>query len=235
MNNSAALVQAFERYGIKDCFCVTGGHSLFLNEAFYESQQINVTYFHHEQAAAMAADSYFRINNVPAIVNISAGPAALNTLNGVYGSYVDSIPVIFISGQPKFSQLVRSTGLNLRQYGDQEFDKITDLVDPIVKSSILMGENDDPFFVAYNAYHIACAERPGPVWIDVPMNIQSLEYISSDNLPKTHFQSSVPRNQRGLTRQQLGIIFEKLSQSSRPVICAGPISVHTVLIVNFQS
>ena len=222
MNISEALVECCVQHGLKDVFCITGGHALFLNSAFSKSDALKVTYFHHEQAAAMAADAYYRIHNRPAIVNVSAGPAALNTINGVYGSFVDSIPVIFISGQPKYSQLVRSTALPLRQYGDQEFDKITDLVKPIVKFSCLMDESHCPFQLLEHSIQVSLSGRPGPVWIDVPMNIQSASYNPSDTQKNTFKNSYYLRSSRGITDHQIELIFHQLEKSKRPIIYAGP-------------
>ena len=114
MNISEYIVDFLSKKGITDVFSIVGGHSLFINKAFHDHPDYKVTYMHHEQTASMAADAYFRLKNIPAIVNISAGPASLNTLNGLYGSYVDSIPTIYISGQPKSNQQVSHTGLSLR-------------------------------------------------------------------------------------------------------------------------
>ena len=147
MNNSQFIVDFLYKKGITDVFSVVGGHSLFLNHAFYDSPSFKVTYFHHEQSASMAADSYSRISNRPAVVNISAGPASLNTLNGLYGSFVDSIPVIYISGQPKLSQNVAYTGIPLRQFGDQEFDRISELVSSITKYSCKINLNSNSSIV----------------------------------------------------------------------------------------
>ena len=160
MNCSELIVDILGKKGLKDVFSVVGGHSLFINNAFHESN-FKVTYFHHEQAASMAADSYARIADIPAIVNVSAGPASLNTLNGLFGSFVDSIPVIYISGQPKLSQNTSSTGIPLRQYGDQEFDGISELVSKITKYSIKLRSVDDVKDVIEKAYNISISGRPG--------------------------------------------------------------------------
>ena len=222
MNNSEKLAITLARLGIKDVFCITGGHALYLNQALASQPGLKMTYFHHEQAASMAADAYYRICKMPAVVNISAGPAALNTLNGVYGSYVDSVPVVYISGQPKTSQLVRSTGLPLRQYGDQEFDKIADLVAPICKQSIVLTTKDDIEAEVEKAFLVATSGRPGPVWIDIPMDIQSAEYLDRYALTDFHLTKHADCFTKLPVTGHVETIFSALKKSERPLIYAGP-------------
>ena len=101
MNNSEKLAITLVRLGIKECILYHGWTCSLSEQALASQPGLKMTYFHHEQLPSMAADAYYRIGKLPAVVNISAGPAALNTLNGVYGSYVDSVPVVYISGQLK--------------------------------------------------------------------------------------------------------------------------------------
>ena len=225
MNQSDFLVKKLSQFGLSDVFSIVGGHSLFINKAFADSKNFKVTYFHHEQSASMAADSYFRLKGKPAIVNISAGPAALNTLNGVYGSFVDSIPVIYISGQPKYLQQVNSTGIPLRQYGDQEFDRIVDIVSSITKYSKRFDENTNLEYELEKAYSFSTGGRPGPVWIDLPINIQSKEYKETEfqfQQDSSYYQNNLSFKKKLATDNQLNLILEKLTESKRPLIYAGP-------------
>lgn len=221
MNNSEQLAATLFDLGIRDVFCITGGHALFLNHALATHQSLNVTYFHHEQSASMAADAYFRIAQRPAVVNVSAGPAALNTLNGVYGSFVDSIPVIYVSGQPKTSQLVQSTGLPLRQYGDQEFDKIIELVAPITKHAIMLSKKDDIQAELRKAHLIATSGRPGPVWIDIPMDVQAEPYRPKYTMQDIVSDKSVDLVENNPTSGQVTGVVNALMAARRPLIYAG--------------
>ncbi len=224
MNISEYIVNFLSKKGIKDVFSIVGGHSLFINKAFHDHPDYKVTYMHHEQTASMAADAYFRLKKIPAIVNISAGPASLNTLNGLYGSYVDSIPTIYISGQPKLNQQVSHTGLSLRQFGDQEFDKISELVKEITKYSIKLTNASDVEYELEKAYLFATGGRPGPVWIDIPMDIQNKQFVKKEStqLIKKDTNQNISVFLKKVTTKQLEIISEKIRSAKRPIIYAGP-------------
>ena len=132
--------------GIKNVFMVTGGGSMHLNHSLGTNKDIECIFNHHEQAAAMAAESYFRLTNKPALVNVTSGPGGTNAITGVYGAWTDSLGMIVISGQVKYETTVRSTGLDLRQYGDQELD-IEKLVSPITKYAVMV---TDPKKIRYH-------------------------------------------------------------------------------------
>ena len=130
---------------------------------------------HHEQAAAMAAEAYARITGTPAILNVTTGPGAINALNGVFGAWTDSIPMLIISGQVKRETCMATYGLtDLRQLGDQEVDIIR-MVKGITKYAVFVS---DPAMIAYHlerAWYLARNERPGPCWLDIPVDVQSAE------------------------------------------------------------
>ena len=150
---------------------VTGGGAMHLNDAFGRNRELTAVCCHHEQACAMAAEGYFRVTNRLAAVNVTTGPGATNAITGVYGAYVDSMGMVVISGQSKWETLVRSTDLPLRQLGDQEVDIIR-MVAGITKYAVLV---QDPLTIRYHlerALHLAATGRPGPVWLDVPINVQ---------------------------------------------------------------
>jgi acetolactate synthase-1/2/3 large subunit len=120
MRVSDYIVRYLAEHGIGHVFTVTGGAAMHLNDAFGRESKIKKVFCHHEQSCAMAAESYFRVSNRIAAVNVTAGPGATNAITGVYGAYVDSMAMIVLSGQSKRETLVSSTKLPLRQLGDQE-------------------------------------------------------------------------------------------------------------------
>ena len=110
--------------GITDCFTVTGGGAMYLNDSFGHNPKMSCTYNHNEQASAMAAEAYARIDNKIALVCVTTGPGATNAITGVAGGWMDSIPMLVISGQARYATTVYASGLKLRTRGVQEFDII---------------------------------------------------------------------------------------------------------------
>lgn len=213
------IVQKLVEHGVKDVFMVTGGAAMHLNDAFGRSSQMKVTCCHHEQACAMAAESYFRLTNRLAAVNVTAGPGAINALNGVYGAHVDSMGMIVISGQAKWETLVRSTNLPLRQLGDQEVD-IVQMVSGITKYAVVI---QDPKTIRYHlerALHLASHGRPGPVWLDVPINVQG-SMINPDQLQGYNPQEDQIKIETKNLEEVILNIAHELSSAKRPVIYAG--------------
>ena len=159
--------------GLRHVFMVTGGGAMFLNEAVRRESRLRWTCHHHEQAAAMAAEGYARVTGVPAILSVTTGPGAINALNGVFGAWTDSIPMIVISGQVKRETCMSSyPGLALRQLGDQETDIVT-MARGVTKLALQV---TDPVMVRSaleEALWLATHGRQGPVWLDVPIDVQS--------------------------------------------------------------
>lgn len=168
------IAQTLAGHGIRDVFLVVGGGAMHLNDAFGHHPDLRFWPCHHEQTCAMAAEAYFRVTRRMAAVNVTTGPGATNAITGVYGAYVDSQAMIVISGQVKWETCVRSTGLPLRQLGDQEVD-ITHLVKSITKYAVMVTDPETIRYHLERALHLAVQGRPGPVWIDVPMNVQGAE------------------------------------------------------------
>lgn len=206
--------------GLRDVFMVSGGGAMHLNDAFGRHPGLRVTCFHHEQAAAMAADGYARLGDRPAIVNVTSGPGAMNAVNGVAGAYLDSLPMVVIGGQMKRVTLVRSTGLPLRQFGDQEIDAIS-MVRGITKYAVSV---DDPLAVRHHvqrALHLAVTGRPGPVWVELPVDVQSTPVDPAD---EQHYDPTQDdEKQRGASdiADSVERIAELLEASSRPVLYVG--------------
>jgi len=207
-------------HGIGHVFMVTGGAAMHLNDAFGRESRIKKVYCHHEQSCAMAADSYFRVSSRIAAVNVTAGPGATNAITGVYGAYVDSMAMIILSGQSKCETLVSSTGLPLRQLGDQEVN-IVEMVKGITKYAVLV---DDPSTIRYHlekALYLASHGRPGPVWLDIPIDVQAAQ-IDPRNL--RGFQLSAEEQGPdfyALKKDQLRQLFDRMKSAQRPVIYAG--------------
>ncbi|MBS2024961.1 MAG: thiamine pyrophosphate-binding protein [Deltaproteobacteria bacterium] len=175
------LVQLLVQHGIQHTFLVTGGGAMHLNDAFGRAKGMTFVPCHHEQACAIAAEAYYRMSGRMAAVNVTTGPGGTNAITGVWGAHVDSQAMIVISGQVKFETVVRSTPLPLRQLGDQEID-IARLVAPITKYAVMVTDPQSIRYHVERALHVAQSGRPGPTWIDVPMNVQGA-LIDPDTLP----------------------------------------------------
>jgi acetolactate synthase I/II/III large subunit len=158
--------------GVEHVFMVTGGGAMHLNDALGREPRLTTVFTHHEQSCAMAAESYARLSGRPAVVNVTSGPGGINALNGVFGAYVDSIPMVIVSGQVKRETLITSYDLPLRQLGDQEVN-IVAMASPVCKSATLLDDPDETRFVVERALWLARHGRPGPVWVDVPIDVQS--------------------------------------------------------------
>ncbi len=219
MKLSDYVAQKMVAHGISHVFMVTGGGAMHLNHSFGMHKELECIFNHHEQACAMAAEAYYRLSNRMALVNVTSGPGGTNAITGVYGAWVDSIAMLVISGQVKWETTVRSTGLPLRQYGDQELD-IEELVKPITKYCAMV---TDPNTIRYHlekAMYIATSGRPGPVWLDIPLNVQAA-VIDPDSLPGFNpSEVDEPWQSTNLKVVSQEII-EKIKQAKRPVIFAG--------------
>lgn len=213
------VAQTLVDHGITDVFMITGGGAMHLNDAIGRHHGLRYVCCHHEQACAIAAQGYYRLTNRLPAVNVTTGPGGTNAITGVYGAWVDSLGMVVVSGQVKWETLVRSTGLPLRQLGDQEVD-ITRLVEPITKYAVMVTDPATIRFHLEKAIHLARAGRPGPVWIDVPMNVQSA-MIDPNELagydPASDELEAGPPALDGVVDR----IAQLLRDAERPVIYAG--------------
>ncbi len=204
------------RQGIDQVFTVTGGGAMFLNQALGGHEGMNCTYMHHEQACAMAAEGYARIANKPAVVMLTTGPGSVNAMNGVYGAFTDSIPMIVISGQVKRETCRDFHALpGLRQLGDQEGPTIA-MASPICKSAVLIRDVSDIVTALPAAFSLATSGRPGPVWLDIPLDVQS----STEQLDIPDPRPAVSIEEPVLMEQCTQIV-QRLKASNRPLILAG--------------
>ncbi len=219
MKLSDWVAQECVNQGVRHVFMVTGGGAMHLNHSFGTHPKLDCIFNHHEQACAMGAEAYSRLNNELAVVNVTSGPGGTNAITGVYGAYVDSISMVVISGQVKFETTVRSTGLPLRQYGDQELD-IEPIVKPITKYCAMV---TDPKTIRYHlekAFYLARSGRPGPVWLDIPLDVQNAK-IDPETLIGFD-KKEVEESWRKTDLQAAAVEILKLVQAAeRPVVFAG--------------
>ncbi|HVT63503.1 MAG TPA: thiamine pyrophosphate-binding protein, partial [Legionellaceae bacterium] len=213
------IAQFLVEQGLQHVFMLTGGGAMHLNDAFGRHPALEKIYNHHEQASAMAADSYARISDKIPIVNVTTGPGGINALNGVFGAWVDSLPMLVISGQVKYETTVDSTHLPLRQLGDQEC-RIIEMVKGITKYAVMITDAQTIKYHLQKALFLAQHERPGPVWLDIPMNIQGA-YIDPETLPAFMPESEGYVQPKSMDDLHITKIYELLSQAQRPVILAG--------------
>lgn len=196
--------------GIDTIFCVSGGAAAYLFESVRTSGMTYVCNY-HEQACAMAADGYARIANKPACVLVTNGPGSSNTVTGVLGAYQDSIPMIIISGQVPTHQTITNAGnVSLRQHGVQECDIIS-IVKSITKYAVQIQNANDVQYHLESAYHAATSGRFGPVWIDIPLNIQNADIQIKDSLVFEHTDYDYDVN----------TIIDLLMNAERPLIVTG--------------
>lgn len=166
------VAQKLHAHGVRHVFMLTGGGAMHLNDAMGRVDGLQYVCCHHEQALAMAAESYTRLSGRLAALNVTTGPGGINALNGVHGAYTDSIAMIVLSGQVKRETLASNAPVRLRQLGDQEVD-IVSMVRPITKFAAMVTEPQDIRYLLEKALWLAETGRPGPVWIDVPIDVQS--------------------------------------------------------------
>jgi len=205
--------------GFRHVFMVTGGGAMHLNDAFGREHRFRYICCHHEQACAMAAESYARLSGKPAIVNVTTGPGGINALNGVFGAWTDSVPMLVISGQVKRETCMAFNDVpGLRQLGDQEADVIS-MVRGITKYAVILREADSIRFQLEKAIHLARTGRPGPCWIDIPVDLQGAQ-VNPESL-----RGYIPEFPEREPADDLGMlcsgIRQRAMEAERPVILAG--------------
>ena len=205
--------------GVRYNFSVTGGGAMHLNVSLGHQGGIKCVYVQHEQAAAIAAEAFYRVNNELPMVCCTTGPGGTNTLTGVLGAWLDSIPMLVVSGQVKYPATVRSTGYDMRIYGDQEFD-ITKVVGPMTKYAEMVTDARMIKYHLQKALYLARSGRPGPVWVDVPLDIQ-WGYVEEDALIDYNPATDKNTEPRKVSEKTLDLIIEKIKSAKRPVLYTG--------------
>ena len=219
MKVSDYVAQLVVEAGITDGFTVVGGGSMHLNGAFAHAKGMTTYYNHHEQASAIAAEAYARINNKMAVLCVTTGPGGTNAITGVVGGWLDSIPMLIISGQVRYATMARSTGLPLRGMGDQEYD-ITKSIAPMTKYCELILDPKRIKYVIKKAIYIATHGRPGPCWIDVPLDVQGafVEIDDLEDFDPSEYSENIPPL---VSDETAKTIIDKVSKAKRPVLYAG--------------
>ncbi len=192
---------------------MTGGGAMHLNDSFGKNKKTKFIFFHHEQSASMAAEAYYRVHNLPCLLHTTSGPGATNAITGVTGAWIDSIPMFVISGQvPKKDMINKS---KTRQIGVQEIN-ITDIVKPITKYSKVLIEPHEVDIVLNEAFEKMISNKPGPVWIDIPLDIQS-SYVDIKRIKK--FKKKLKGKK--VTKVNYKKILQEINKSKKPLIIIG--------------
>ena len=204
-----------DNYGVDTIFTVSGGGCIFLIDSLGSTEGVKYVATHHEQAASIAAEGYARMNNRLGACVVTSGPGGTNAITGTLCSWLDSIPVITISGQVNKEMTTNYTNLPLRQLGDQEFD-IVQSVKNMTKYAIQV---NDPLEIRYHlekACTLATTGRPGPVWIDIPLNVQSVD-IDPSTLKGWEETTNTPSP----SELQINSVLEKWKQAKKPLMIVG--------------
>ncbi len=207
-------------HGMKDCFMVTGGGAMHLDDAIGHNERIHCVFDHHEQACAIAAEGYTRMTGKLAAVCVTSGPGGTNAITGVMGGWLDSIPMFVLSGQVKRETTIGAyPELNLRQLGDQEFD-IVSSVKNMTKYAVSVYVPREIAYHLEKAYYLALEGRRGPVWLDIPLDVQGAK-IDTDELlhfdPKAERPWDVPE----IKDSVIEMLTAKLKASKSPLVLAG--------------
>lgn len=218
MKLSHYIAEFLAQKNMTHVFMITGGGAMHLNDALGKHPKLKTVFLHHEQSLTMAAESYARLSGKMAIVNVTTGPGGINALNGVFGAYTDSIPMFVISGQVKRETCVESLSeelKNLRQLGDQEYPHIIHSVAPMTKYAVSIHDPNEIKYHLERAYFEAVSGRPGPVWLDIPLDVQAAE------IEPTHLIGMTPVGADLCVCPDYSEIIQKISQAERPVILLG--------------
>ena len=206
--------------GITDCFMVTGGGAMHLDDAIGHEEGIRCTFNHHEQASAIAAEGYTRMTGKLAAVCVTSGPGGTNAITGVMGGWLDSIPMFVLSGQVKRETTIAACSeLNLRQLGDQEFNVI-DSVKNMTKYAVMVTE---PLEIAYHlekALYLALNGRGGPVWLDIPLDVQGAK-VDTEKLVHFEKDKEMTWGKPEISDPVIDIVIDKLKAAKSPLVLAG--------------
>ncbi|MBR2189711.1 MAG: thiamine pyrophosphate-binding protein [Eubacterium sp.] len=220
MKVSDYLVKACLEAGIRDVFLVTGGGAMHLDDSFGHSPDLRCTYHHNEQACAMAAEAYARVNNQPALALVTSGPGATNAMTGVLCAWMESIPMLVISGQVRYATTVRSSGLNLRSMGIQEYD-ITKSAAAMTKYAVMVTRREDVRYCAERALYEMTHGRRGPVWLDVPLDVQAAEIDPEAQRGFVPEETEKDDGNKYFPDELISQITGRLQGAERPVLFGG--------------
>ena len=209
------VIKFLEEKKIDTVFTVSGGGSIFLCDALYKSKKLKYIACHHEQAVSYAAESYSRARNKPGAAIVTTGPGGTNCASGVACCWIDSVPTIFISGQVFLNQTIGNSGL--RQVGVQEFD-IVNMVKSNTKYAVIIKKPNEIKYHLEKAYHICTEGRPGPVWIDIPANIQNAEI---DPKKLINYKPAIKNIKNSIVNKKIKKIAKFFLKYNRPIFHIG--------------
>lgn len=220
MKLSDYVIKYLEQLGISHMFMLPGGGAMHLNDSLGNSKKIEYVVCLHEQACAIAAEAYARVTNKPGLLMVTTGPGGTNALTGVTAAYIESTPMIVISGQVKRADMINGQGI--RQQGMQEVDIIS-MAKPVTKYAALVEEPEDIKYHLDRALYEATSGRKGPVWLDIPLDVQAT-MIDETKLrgwkPEAVLETEQEKQHALLEKQVLEVI-NHLNASKRPVLLAG--------------
>ena len=213
MKVSDLVIKFLEDKNISHIFTVSGGGSMHLIDSLGQSNKLKFVCTHHEQVAAMAVEGFARLKEGVGAAIVTTGPGGTNTLTGVLGCWLDSIPSLFISGQVNLSHISEGTGC--RQIGDQEFN-IVSTAKTMTKYAVMVKDKNDILYELEKAYDLATSGRPGPVWVDIPLDIQGAQVDISEL--KTYTSNNIKLKP---SENELEAFYDLLKQSKKPLFVAG--------------
>ncbi len=225
------IAQFLVDQGIKYNFTVPGGGAMHLNVAFGHQEGLKNIFVQHEQSAAIAAESYYRATNELPLVCCTTGPGGTNTLTGVLGAWLDSIPMLIISGQIRYATTARAAGIPVRAMGDQEYD-ITPMVAHMTKYAEMIIKPNTVKYHIQKALYLAKSGRPGPVWLDVPLDIQG-GYIDPKEFIEFNPKELEDELPPSITDNQIQVVIDKIKSAKRPVFNVGS-AMHTAGCVDLM-
>lgn len=207
--------------GVRHVFVLTGGGAMHLNDALSRCPDLEFICNHHEQACAIAAEAYAKATNGLGVAMVTTGPGGTNAITGLAGAWLDSTPCLFLSGQVKRADRMfkpDGTPLGIRQRGNQEVD-IVSIVRPLTKYAVTI---TDPSSIRYHlekAVHLARSGRPGPVWIDFPIDVQAATVDERDL--RRFDPAEIPALADGHLSEEVSAVIERLNQAERPLLLIG--------------
>jgi len=218
MKVSDYVVKFLEEQGVSDVFMISGGLAMHLNDSIGKSKKMKYYCTHHEQAAAIAVEGYAKVTGKMAVCMVTAGPGSSNAVTGVVGQWQDSIPALYISGQVR-TEILTPEDSKLRQYGEQELN-IVEVVKSITKYAVSV---KDPLTIRYHlekSMHLATSGRPGPVWIEIPLDVQA-SLVDEKELKGFNPSEVMIAKDSRILRKNVKKTIELIKKSHRPVILAG--------------
>ena len=214
------VIRYLEQLNVAHMFMIPGGGAMHLNDSLGNSKHIQYVVCLHEQACAIAAEAYARVSNKTGLLMVTTGPGGTNALTGVTAAYIESTPMIVISGQVKTADMINGQGI--RQQGMQEVD-IVSIVKPVTKYAKLVLDPDSIKYHLDRAVYEATNGRKGPVWLDIPLDVQA-SMIDENNLkgwkPNVIDEKNKSLNEKKIEEMVLEMI-QHLNNAQRPVILAG--------------